>query len=200
MPPVDHSPASAPTPRSSRRSKIVVAGVGVAAAAALVAGGLAVTNAYFTSQATVGGQTVGTATVQVAADTASSSAPIDVDSLLPGDTETTTIDLKNTGSEDVYYALSLPAAADGDADLESAIKIKVTIGATSETRTLTAWQDGALQIGPALEADDTQAVDVELTLPADVEDLQGLATGFAVQVDAIQARNTTAPTAGWVAD
>lgn len=195
---IDHSPASAPTPRSSRRSKMLLAGVGVAATAALVAGGLAATDAYFTSQATVGGQSVGTATVSVAANTASTSAPIDVDSLLPGDTETTTIELKNTGSEDVYYTLSLPTTPDGDTDLESAIDIKVTIGDATQTRTLTAWQDGILQIGPTLEPDDTETLDIELTLPAGVDDLQGLTTGFTVQIDAIQARNNSAPTPGWI--
>lgn len=194
----DH-PATPAQP--SRRRKIAIASVGIAAAATLVAGGLAVTGAYFTSQATVNGQSVGTATVKITADTTSSSAPIDADSLLPGDTETTTIDVANTGSEDVYYTVRLPKTAGGDADLESAVRVKVTVGATSETRTLTAWQNGALQVGPALEAEATQAVAVELTLPTDADnDLQGLDAGFAVEVDAVQARNNTAPTAGWVAD
>jgi hypothetical protein len=190
-----------PINRPSRRRRFVLAGVGVAGAAALVGGGLLATGAYFTSQATVDGQGVTTASVKITADTAAASAPITAGSLLPGDTKSTSIDLKNTGSEDVYYTISLPKAAGGDADLESAIEVKVTVGSASETHTLTDWQDGALQIGPALAADTTQPVKVELTLPAGADDdLQGTDAAFAVQVDAIQARNTTAPTAGWVAD
>lgn len=186
--------------RLTRRRKIVVAGVGVAAAAALVTGGIAVTGAYFTSQATVSGQSVGTATVAIAAGTATSSAPISAASLLPGDSESTTIDLANTGSEDVYYTIRLPKSA-GDTALESAIQVKVAVGATSETRSLTAWQAGALQIGPTLAAHGNQAVTVTVSLPTTADNtLQGLDAGFTARIDAIQARNTTAPTAGWVAD
>ncbi|QWF20432.1 hypothetical protein KM427_15735 [Nocardioides sp. LMS-CY] len=200
--PAPPAPAGARHSRGlTRRRKIVVAGVGVAAAAALVAGGIAVTGAYFTSQATVGGQSVGTATVAITAGTAASSAPISAASLLPGDSESTTIDLANTGSEDVYYTIRLPKTAGGDTALESAIQVEVAVGAASETRSLTAWQAGALQIGPALAAAGGQTMTVTISLPTTADNtLQGLDAGFTAQIDAIQARNTTAPTAGWVAD
>jgi len=192
--------------RPSRRRTWVIAGGAAVAAAALTCGGLAATGAFFTSQATVAGQQVSTATVEIAAGTAASSSPIDVPSLLPGDTASTTIDLANTGSEGVYYAIRLPRTAGGASGLESALQVTTTVGSATETRSLSSWQDGALQIGPALAAGAHQTVTVTVALPSTVGDtqqgvdMQDRSTGFTVQVDAIQARNTTAPTGGWIAD
>lgn len=185
---------------TGRRRRALSLALTVSLTAAIVGGTAIAAHAYFTSQASVTGQQVATATVQVTAGTAALSSPIAVNDLLPGDTATTRIDVANTGSADVYYSVRLPRTT-GDAALESVLEVTVTVGGLSETRTLTAWQTGALQIGPALVAGASQAVTVAAKLPASAANsLQGTATGFSVQFDAIQARNTTPPTAGWVAD
>ncbi|WP_284299908.1 TasA family protein [Homoserinibacter gongjuensis] len=184
-------------PRSARARKVGVAAAAVVGAMALAAGGV-YAGAYFTSQATVGGQTVGTATVEIAAGTATSSAVLAVPSLLPGDTETTVITLENTGSEDIYYTVSLPATA-GDDALEDALQVTVVAGAETHTRSLTAWQGGAYQYGVALGDGESIDLTVSVALAGTADDtLQGLDAGFAVTIDAIQARNHPV-TAGWVA-
>jgi hypothetical protein len=176
--------------------------IGIAAAAVIVAAAIATggvyAGAYFTSQATVTGQSVGTATVEIEAGTATTSAVLAVPSLLPGDTETTVITLENTGSEDVYYTVSLPATA-GDDALEDALQVTVIAGPETHTRTLTAWQGGAYQFGVALGDGESIHLTVSVALAATADDsLQGLDAGFAVTIDAIQARNHPV-TAGWVA-
>lgn len=187
------STASA-APRRART--FLIAAAAVAGAAALTVGGV-YAGAYFTSQATVGGQTVGTATVEIEAGTAATSAVLAVPSLLPGDTETTVITLENTGSEDVYYTVSLPEAADGDGPLADALQVTVTAGTETHTRSLTAWQGGAYQFGVALAAGASIDLTVGVALAGTADDsLQGLGAGFAVTIDAIQARNQTV-TAGW---
>lgn len=171
-----------------------------AVTAALVGGSAVAAYAYFTSQATVTGQDVATATVEIVAGTASSSSPITATDLLPGDSETTEIVLENTGSADVYYSLRLPKTT-GDPSLEAALQVAVVVGALSETRSLTDWQMGTLQVGDALAVGSTQTVTVTLSLPSSAgNSLQGTSAGFAVRFDAVQQRNTTPPTAGWVND
>lgn len=183
------------TPRRARA--IGIAAAAVIVAAALTAGGV-YAGAYFTSQATVGGQTVGTATVEITAGTASTSAVLAVPSLLPGDTETTVITLENTGTEDVYYTVSLPATA-GDDALEDALQVTVVAGTETHTRSLTDWQGGAYQYGVALGDGESIDLTVSVALAGTADDtLQGLGAGFAVTIDAIQARNH-AVTAGWIA-
>jgi hypothetical protein len=184
-------------PPISRARRVGLVAVALAAAAALATGGV-IAGAYFTSQATVSGQTVGTATVEIGAGTATTSAVLDVPSLLPGDTEPTTITLENTGTEAVYYTVSLPKAAAGDAALEDALQVTVTAGTETTTRSLTAWQGGTYQFGTALAAGADIPVTVEITLPIGADNsLQTLDAGFSVTFDAIQARNTTV-TAGWI--
>jgi hypothetical protein len=191
------APTEAPATSRLRRGAVIAGAV--VGAAALTTGGM-FAGAYFTSQATVSGQTVGTATVAITAGTATTSAVLDVPSLLPGDSETTTITLENTGTEGVYYTVSLPKAAGGDAAFETAIQVKITAGTETTTRSLTAWQGGSYQLGTALAAGASIPVTVEISLPTGADDaLQTLGAGFSVTVDAIQERNQTA-TAGWVAD
>lgn len=181
----------------SRTRRIGIGAIALVASAALATGGV-VAGAYFTSQATVTGQSVGTATVEIEAGTATTSAALNVPSLLPGDTESTTITLENTGTEAVYYAVTLPTTSAGDAALEDALQVTVVAGTETHTRSLTAWQGGIYQLGTALAAGASIPVTVQITLPLGADDsLQGLDAGFSVTFDAIQARNTTV-TAGWI--
>lgn len=190
-----------PTTTRSRSTKVALVAAGVVGAAALAFGGGAVTSAFFTSQASVVGHGAETATIEITATTASASAPIDVADMLPGDTSSTLIELDNTGSESLYYTVRIVPLGGADVVLEDALEVTVAVGAASETRTLTAWRDGALQIGPALASGASQNVAVTMTLPtATGNTVQGKSTGFSVQFDAIQQRNVTAPTAGWHAD
>lgn len=195
-------PTDTPTPvraRARKRAALIIGGT--LTTAVLTGGGVLAAYAFFTSQATVTGQTVGTATVEITADTATMSAPIGVTDMLPGDTATTSIDLVNTGSEDVSYTVRVPKTTGGDAGLEAELDVTVTIGAATETRKLSAWQTGALQLPAALADGATQRVTVTVALPTTAGNaLQGTSAGFTVQFDAIQARNTPAPTGGWVTD
>jgi len=190
----------APRPRRLLHAAAVVGGCAIAIAT-LTVGTSQLVGAVFTSQATVTGQAVTAATVEIDAAMTSGSTPISVPSMLPGDTTETSIALSNTGSEAVYYTVRLPQVEDTDVALAAVLEITVTVGSDTETRTLAAWQGGALQIGPALAAGDTRSIALEVELPSGASNaLQGLEAGFSVQVDAIQARRTTAPTAGWVTD
>ncbi|HLU63213.1 MAG TPA: hypothetical protein VKY66_01670 [Protaetiibacter sp.] len=192
---IDRALTEAPTVSRTRRIGIVA--IVLVASAALATGGV-VAGAYFTSQATVTGQSVGTATVEIEAGTATTSAALNVPSLLPGDTESTTITLENTGTEAVYYTVTLPTTSAGDAALEDALQVTVVAGTETHTRSLTAWQGGIYQLGTALAAGASIPVTVQITLPLGADDsLQGLDAGFSVTFDAIQARNTTV-TAGWI--
>lgn len=192
---IDRALTEAPTVSRTRRIGIVA--IALVASAALATGGV-VAGAYFTSQATVTGQSVGTATVEIEAGTATTSAALNVPSLLPGDTESTTITLENTGTEAVYYTVTLPTTSAGDAALEDALQVTVVAGTETHTRSLTAWQGGIYQLGTALAAGASIPVTVQITLPLGADDsLQGLDAGFSVTFDAIQARNTTV-TAGWI--
>src|SRR5690606_2997498 len=192
---IDRALTEAPTVSRTRRIGIVA--IVLVASAALATGGV-VAGAYFTSQATVTGQSVGTATVEIEAGTATTSAALNVPSLLPGDTESTTITLENTGTEAVYYTVTLPTTSAGDAALEDALQVTVVAGTETHTRSLTAWQGGIYQLGTALAAGASIPVTVQITLPLGADDsLQGLDAGFSVTFDAIQARNPTV-TAGWI--
>ena len=201
MPHTDHHTDhhdEAPASRIRKPLLLATAAVGIAA---LAFGGGTLASALFTSQTTVTGQSATTATVVIEAGTATTSAPIALTSMLPGDTASTVIELENTGTEAVFYTVRLPASATGDAALESAMQVTVAVGAATETRSLTAWQLGAWQVGPALAAAGSNTVTVTVSLPIGTADtVQGLDAGFSVQFDAIQQRNMTAPTAGWVAD
>jgi hypothetical protein len=94
--------------------------------------------------------------------------------------------------------VSLPATA-GDDALEDALQVTVVAGAETHTRSLTDWQGGAYQYGVALGDGESIDLTVSVALAGTADDtLQGLDAGFAVTIDAIQARNHPV-TAGWVA-
>ncbi|OUZ09113.1 hypothetical protein BHE97_11460 [Aeromicrobium sp. PE09-221] len=188
-------------PRQTERARWVKLAVAVLAGVAALVGGIFAAGALFTSQATVAGQQVGTATVEIAADTVASSAPIDVDSLLPGDSESTVIEVANTGNEDVYYAVSLKTTEGGDEALEEVLQVTVEVGEQSQTQTVADWPSGVFQLGDPLSAGATQEVEVSIQFPENADnELQGLSTEFSIQVEAIQARNVPEPTPGWVVD
>lgn len=190
------------SPRSTRRrDRLVLTGAAVVAAGALAFGGIALTNAWFTSQATVSGQSVTTATVEIEAGLAVDTPPIAVTSMLPGDEAVTTIAVTNTGSEDVYYAVG-PFVATGDQVLREELEVTVVVGgdpATTTTHTLWEWEFGQYE-GIALEAGTTTEVSIIVALPTTAGDaLQDTSTAFSINFSAIQARNftgTTTPT--WV--
>ncbi|MFT4211798.1 MAG: TasA family protein [Microbacterium sp.] len=188
-----HATEALPRPSSSRRrNRAGTIAVAALAAAALAAGGVALTNAYFTSQATVTGESVSAGTVVLSAGTASTSAPIDVDGLLPGDTASTVITVSNTGTEDLYFSAG-DFALTGDTTLQDALQITVGDTTTSYTASLTEWSTGSLD-GFALAAGDSTDITVTLELPATAGDeLQGLDAGFSITFDATQQRNVPSP-------
>lgn len=182
--------------RSRRAMAVTVAAV---VAAAAVGGAGIAAYAYFTAQATVSGQQVGTATIDITAGTAAQSALIDVDDLLPGDTATSQIVVENTGTEDLYYTVTLPTTGNGDAALESVLQASVSAGGVVATSTLADWQTGALQVDTRLAPGEAETVYLSVKLPEPATNaVQGTATEFAVRVDATQARNLDEPTPGWM--
>lgn len=187
------------TPGRGRRLALLVGG-GTVAAGALAFGGIALTNAWFTSQAEVDGQSVSTATVEIAAGLAPETDPIAVTDLLPGDEAVTVLAVQNTGSEGVYVAVG-PFDVTGSAELAAALDVTVVVdGQSSTTHTLAEWAQGQYE-GIALAAGATTEVSVLVELSVDAENaLQDTDAGFSVGFEAIQARNftgTTTPT--WVA-
>lgn len=183
---------------------LVIAGT---AALALGFGGSALMNAFFTAQATVTGQQVTTGTVNVSAATAADSAPIAVTGLLPGDDASTTITVRNPGSEPVYLSFAMPTAEGNDAGLAGALQTRLTVGTAADgpgtTRTLTDWQSGRYQLAAPLAPGAETQITVNAALPGTVTDaaLQGKSASFAVNVAATQVKNTPVPTGnGWVAN
>lgn len=181
---------------AKRRDSKRIAAAALAGVVA-IAGGVALTSALFTAEDSVD-QSVGTATIAISAETATGAEVLAVDDLLPGDTEETTVTVSNTGTAGVYYQVSLPQVTGVDAGLAAAIEVTIAVDGLSETRTLTGWQAGSWQVGTELDAADSQDITVTVELNIDADDaLQGKDASFAVQIDAHQARNVTAPTAGW---
>ncbi|WP_433718688.1 hypothetical protein [Microbacterium laevaniformans] len=192
---------SIPSPtdvRASRTKKTLVAGAIVLGLATTVG---VVTGASFTATDSVAGQSLGAGTIAVEAGTSASSAVINADDVFPGDVETTTIDLENTGTGDVRFVVDLDEGAGTDAVLAPALQATVTVGTESITRSLEDWQSGEFQIAAPLAAGASTEIEVSVELPTTTgNDAQGLHAGFTVRVDAIQAKNSVAPTGGWIAD
>lgn len=200
-PPALPGPAGPSRPPAIRRRRVLWLTAGALAVGSTGFMAISATSASFTSQATVTGYSVATATVEIQAGTAATSTPITAADLLPGDVASTVVDVKNTGTQGVYYAVRLPLVTGGDATLQDALQVTVSVGTASETKSLTAWQAGALQIGPALAASQADEVTVTVQLPATADNtVQGTGAAFSVLIDAIQERNTPQPTAGWLAD
>lgn len=188
--------ATVTTEPTAPHRRVRTVAVAVIAAAVVGLGGLALTNAYFTSQATVAGHSVSTATVVISAETSSASSPIQVTDLLPGDTVSTVITVSNTGSEDLYFSAG-DLALTGDAALQDALQVTVGDGTTTHTTALSDWATGSLA-GFALDAGDAVDITVSVSLSAGAGDeLQGLEAGFSIVFDAIQQRNVTAPEPGF---
>lgn len=166
-----------------------------------IAGGVALTSALFTAEDSVE-QSVGTATISISAETATTSTVLAVDDLLPGDTESTVVTVENDGTAGVYYAVSLPLGSTASPALADALEVTVAVGELSVKRPLSHWQDGYLQVGTELAAEATQNITVTVELDKEVDDplLQAQVADFEVAVSAHQARNVTAPTPGWTTD
>lgn len=183
-------------PRTARRLPYVAVTTIAAAALGVGAIGAVSLGAAFTDQAQVDGQQVATATVDIEAGVVRTAAPLDATNLLPGDTVATAIEIRNAGSADVYYTLS--ALLPEPDPLTDALNLQITVGGVTETRSLSSWTTGALQIAVPLASGATAHAQVSVTLPYGAPDsLQRAATAFSVVVEAIQAQNTPAPTAGW---
>lgn len=186
-------------PRHGLGDKMVLGASAVLAAGALAFGGISLTNAWFTSEATVDGQNISTGTVEIEAGIAAEASPIAVSGLLPGDEAQTILAVTNTGSEDVYLTVG-PFTATGSVPLRAAVEVSVVAdGVPAVTRQLDEWEDGAIE-GIALGSGDTKDITVTVTLSTEAGDeLQDTQTQFSVAFAAIQARNfdgTTTPT--WV--
>jgi hypothetical protein len=188
----------APRTSRGRGNTLAIGGAALIAVAALAFGGAALTNAWFTSTATVDAGTATTATVKIAASASATAPAISLGSMLPGDTADTTLVVENTGTEDVYLAVG-PFTATGDPALRDALVVTVTAGGASQSHTLEEWRSGRWQ-GLTLAAHASTDVAVHAELPTDAgNDLQDTSTTFSVSFDAIQRRNVGAPPAGWVA-
>jgi len=184
------SPSATPIPRARGRLAFAAA-IGVAAGAAIGAlafGGVALTNAFFTSQATVTGQSVGTATVRIEAGVASTSAPIAATDLLPGDSVSTTILVENTGTVALDYEIAVTSLT-GDEVLQDALDVTIApVGAGIVAQPLSAWATDAYE-GLSLDAGETVNVVVTVSLPETSAAQNGLQTktaGFSLRFDAIQ--------------
>lgn len=182
----------------SGRAKAGVAAAAVVALGAVAVGGTSLTGALFTDSASVGGQSVSTATVEITAGLNAGSSAINVSDLLPGDSKSTTITVTNTGSADAFWSVALPKST-GDAALESAVNVTVNVGSVTETHSLTAWQGKKLALATALEANAVQDVVITVSLPASAANaLQGLDAGFSIDVASVQERNNSAWVSGFV--
>lgn len=193
--------------RSGLGNKIALGTGAVAAAGALVFGGVALTSAWFTSQASIGDQNVTTATVEFTADIDSgSSSPIEIYGMLPGDTQQPTeVLIRNTGTEDVYFGIG-KFVVTGDQILADALQLEVGLddgvsddGGPTHTGSLQQWEDGQYE-GFLLKVGQTRVATVQPTLPTTTGDeVQDKAVEFSMEFTAVQARNWTgATTPTWV--
>jgi hypothetical protein len=175
-------------PRAGVRNRLALAAGAVVGAGALVFGGVALTNAYFTSQAAIGEQEIDTATVEITAGISSVTTPIEVTNALPGDEWIETLVIKNTGTADVYFSMG-PVDVEGDEDLIDALQVGAVFdGETTITHSLAEWASGSYQ-GNALAAGATAEVSVLVSLPVTEEpqnDLQGDSAAFDIQFTAVQ--------------
>lgn len=174
--------------------------IAVVAAAALTLGaiGAFTIGAAFTASSSVGGQSVTTATVEIDASTASNSTPINATQLLPGDSVSSIVNVSNTGTTDLYYTITATPDEDHNTALSNVLSVQITVGSITETRTLSSWSAGVLQIATPLPAGATDKAEIHVSLPSGASNsLQGRTSGFSIDIAAIQARNTTAPNAGW---
>ncbi|GGH38760.1 hypothetical protein [Microbacterium album] len=181
------------TQRITGAKKAALTAVAVAAAAGVAFGSAQTIGALFTSQATVEGQSVKTGTVEISPAFAANSDPIDVSGLLPGDTVSTTLDVSNTGSADLYYTVRLNLDGATDTALATALQVKVTAGSYSATQTLGAWPGSTMEVATPIDAGERIPVTIEVTLPLSAANtLQGTSATFDVQFDATQKRNNPA--------
>lgn len=186
-------PSGEEAPPSSRRRLYVALGAG--ALVILTAVGITAASALFTSQAKVTGQQVTTSTIEILA---TSSAAIDLSDLLPGDSASTTVTVENTGSESAFLSIELPLENGSDPALTQQLDAAVAVsgGSNPFSYKLSHWQTGHLVLSTPLASGATLSFDVEVTLPVGAPNaLQGTHSAFTIQIDAVQARNTTPPTA-----
>lgn len=197
---------SAPTPARTealppreRDRRILFVAAGLGTAGVLAAAGVAW--ALFTSEASVTGHSVGTATIEIEAGVSAGSAPIEVEDMLPGDVDSMQLVLENTGSGDVYLDAAVAETESTDVALAAALQITMVVGDDSHSATLAEWQAGRFQLGSSLAPDGSAAVTVSVELPEGADnELQGLDAGFSVDFSAVQTRGVATPETGWVAD
>lgn len=179
---------AAAAPRAGLGNTLALGAGAVVGTAALVFGGIALTNAYFTSAATVGEQEIDTATVKITAGISDVTTPIIVTGALPGDEWIETIVIENTGTADVYFSMG-PVGVEGDEDLIDALQVGAVFdGETTIWHSLAEWASGSYQ-GNALGAGETAEVSVLISLPVTEEpqnDLQGDAAAFELNFTAVQ--------------
>lgn len=182
----------------TRRWRLAVV-VAFIAVTAMMLGGHLRTGASFTDSAVLGGQSVATATVDVEVAASTTTGILAAPNMLPGDQAEAVVDIVNSGSADVYLTVTLVLDDVQDQALSDSLLARVTVQGDTYEAPLSEWESGVLQVGvPLLAAAETPAA-IQLTLPSGSDDsLQGLSAGFSFRVDAIQAKNTPVPQAGWI--
>lgn len=183
----DHLDSSDAAPAG--RSRLVTPkrlALGGATIALLVGGGFALSGASFTDEQTVGGNTVGTASLTIG-ETASS--PVDVGDLLPGQTAPAAevIAFENTGTVPFSYTVTLEDVDTDNADPSEFldwIEVTVTSGGESVSGTL----DDLPAIDDVVLANGADAtVEVTVGLSADATNAaQDSSANFDVTVTASQ--------------
>lgn len=181
-----------------RRARRIM--IGALVGTLILCAGATAAHALFSAQATVTGQQISTGTIAI---TANATAPISITDMLPGDMISTEVTVENTGTEQAYLSLTLPAVPGANASLLDQLSTTVFVtgvaqgaGDTQVVQSLGDWQTGALKLKDPLEPNDTRTFEVTIELPLGAPNaLQGSMGSFDITVDAVQVRNTPAPTA-----
>lgn len=187
--------------RRDRTKRAALIGLVAVAVGTVITGGVvASTGASLTDTVTAPDtQSISSAFLTLSAETDTDSVPINASMVLPGDSESTSINVWNEGA-DAYWILDIDALPGSEA-LADALQVTVTVGEDSVTKSLTEWQQGSLQVSSILPDMATQHVTVTAALPLEAgNEVQDASVAFNLRVDAIQAKNNVQPDAGWVVD
>lgn len=195
------STVNTPRPPAQRRrpSRVALATLGVVAGLSSL-GVVLSSGAFFTSEASIPDVRAGLSTLEISAETAESSTPIDVEDLLPGDVRRTQVSISNTGRSAVYYSIA-PDDLTGDPALAAALELALDVEGTDPETALSVAEAATAErtVAAALEPGEETILDVTLSLPLGAgEALQGTVVTFDLVVTATQTRHVTPPTDGWI--
>lgn len=168
---------------------------GLAAMTATLGAG-AISLAIFTDTQAVPDNSFATGTIDIATN------PVDelftVAAMMPGDVETSTIVVRNSGTAELRYAISTDV--DSGASLAAQLDADVYAGATCTGTALYSGSLAGLAVGSNAQGDDSgdrvlaasgqETLCFQVTLPADTDDtFQGAATSVTFTFDAEQTVN-----------